>query len=215
MSTIIRASEHNRETQGVAFNYDDMTLQANGYLAKVRSEALKIVVQAQREAEAVRKRAETEGRQAAIQAVEQMVRKELDTVLPGLKKAIQDIVDARHNWLAHWETSAVHVAVEIARRVIRRELSQQPDIPLALVREALELSAGNSQLRILLNPRDLQSLGDQVRALVNEMSPLIDTDIAADAEITPGGCRVETRFGAIDQQFEAQLARIEEELKAE
>ena len=30
--------------------------------------------------------------------------------------------------------------------------------------------------------------------------------------ITPGGCRVETRFGTIDQQFETQLARIEEEL---
>ena len=34
----------------------------------------------------------------------------------------------------------------------------------------------------------------------------------ADPEIARGGCRVETRFGTIDQQFEAQLARIEEEL---
>ena len=28
----------------------------------------------------------------------------------------------------------------------------------------------------------------------------------------PGGCRIETLHGSIDQQFEAQLARIEEEL---
>ena len=49
--------------------------------------------------------------------------------------------------------------------------------------------------------------------LVEELSPHIETEIMADAEITPGGCRVETRFGVIDQQFEAQLQRIEEELK--
>jgi len=34
----------------------------------------------------------------------------------------------------------------------------------------------------------------------------------ADPDITPGGCRVDTQFGSIDQQLETQLARIEEEL---
>ena len=44
------------------------------------------------------------------------------------------------------------------------------------------------------------------------MAGLGETQIVADAAISPGGCRVETRFGAIDQTFEAQLARVEEEL---
>jgi flagellar assembly protein FliH len=68
-------------------------------------------------------------------------------------------------------------------------------------------------MRILLNPLDLQSLGNQARMLVDELSPHIETELTADAGITPGGCRVETQFGVIDQQFEAQLQRIEEELK--
>jgi flagellar biosynthesis/type III secretory pathway protein FliH len=38
--------------------------------------------------------------------------------------------------------------------------------------------------------------------------------LVSDATVTAGGCRVETRFGTIDQQFEAQLARVEEELNA-
>ena len=41
---------------------------------------------------------------------------------------------------------------------------------------------------------------------------LTTAEIVADPAITLGGCRVETRFGIIDQQFEAQLKRIEEEL---
>ena len=44
------------------------------------------------------------------------------------------------------------------------------------------------------------------------MSALGDAEVIADAAIGQGGCRVETRFGTIDQQFESQLKRIAEEL---
>ncbi len=141
------------------------------------------------------------------------MRKQLTTVIPALKQAVQDIQDARQAWLSHWEAGAIHLAAAIARRLIRRQLSHEPEIALALVREALELAAGNSQLRILLNPSDYQSLGDQVRMLVEELSPHVQAEVKADADVSPGACRVETRFGVIDQQFEAQLQRIEEELK--
>ncbi len=213
MSTIIRASAHNGTTHGVAFNFEDMSAQADRYLDKIRGEAARIVVKAQQEAEVIRKSAETQGRQAAIEAVEEIVRKQLTSVIPALKQAAQNIQDARHTWLSHWEAGTVHLAAAIAQRLIRRELQKQPDIPLTLIREALELAAGSSQLRILLNPLDFQSLGNQARMLVEELSPHVEAELTADAGITPGGCRVETRFGVIDQQFEAQLQRIEEELK--
>jgi flagellar biosynthesis/type III secretory pathway protein FliH len=51
-----------------------------------------------------------------------------------------------------------------------------------------------------------------VEAIARELAPLAETELIADPQITAGGCRVETRFGVIDQQFESQLARIEEEL---
>lgn len=213
MSTIIRASDLHGNAQGVAFNFEDMAAQANRQIAKIRAEAARMVLKAQQEAEAIRKRAENEGRQAAMQAVEEIVRKQLATVLPALKQAVQNIQDARHAWLTQWESGAVHLAAAIAQRIIRRELRQQPEITLTLVREALELAAGHGEIRILLNPADLQSLGNQVRLVVEELSPLVKAELTADPEITPGACRVETHFGVIDQQFEAQLQRIEEELQ--
>lgn len=213
MLTIIRASDHNSTTHGVAFNFEDMSVQADRYLGKIRGEAARIVVKAQQEAEAIRKNAEAQGRQAAIEAVEEIVRKQLSTVIPALTQASQKIEDARHAWLAHWESGTVHLAAAIAKRLIRRELEKQPEISLTLIRDALELAAGNTRLRILLNPQDFQSLGNQARRLVEEMSPRVEAEITADAGVTPGGCRVETQFGVIDQQFEAQLQRIEEELK--
>lgn len=216
MSTVIKVSDPNRGGQAAAFNFDDMAVKAGQYLDQVRKEAAQILVKAQQDAAAVRQRAEKEGRQAGQKAVEQMIEKQLAgqlaTLLPALQKVIQEVQHAKQAWLRHWETSAVHLAAAMAARLVRRELAAHPDIPIALVREALELAAGSSQIRLHLNPADHAALKPQIQSLLREFSSVASAELIADPEITPGGCRLETRFGTIDQQFEAQLARIEEEL---
>jgi flagellar assembly protein FliH len=217
MPTIIRATDQNMATAGVAFNFDDMTGQAKKYLDQVRLDAAKIVVQAQQDAASIRAQAQAQGRQAALAEVDQMIQRQLATVIPALRQAILDIHQAKQTWLAQWETAAIHLAAEIAKRLIRGELTRQPNaqkIPLTLIREALQLAAGSGNVRLLLNPEDHKALQDQVQLLVKEMSGLGETQIVADAAISPGGCRVDTRFGVIDQTFEAQLTRIEEELSS-
>lgn len=215
MASVIRASDH-QLAAGVAFNFDDMTAQAKQYLDRVRIEAAKIVTQAQKDGEAIRRRAEQEGRQAGMalihQATEQNVAKQMEAILPALRQAIDDLRQAKQSWLVHWEGAAVHVAAAIAGRVIRRELTRRPEISLTLVREALELAAGSPQVRIHLSPADHLALGQQIAVLTREMAGLGEVEILADPAITGGGCRVETRFGTIDQQIESQLARLEEEL---
>lgn len=212
---VIKAGDH-QTAQCTTFNFEDMAVQANRYLEKVRMEAAQIVAQAKKEAADIRRRAEAEGRQAGQQAVAETVRQQLGqklaTLLPALQQAIHQIQDARQAWLQHWEKNAVHLASLIAARVIRRQLAQQPDIPLQLIREALELAAGSSQIRLLLHPNDYQTLQPQVEMILRELAPLGQAEAVADPTISPGGCRVETRFGVIDQQLEAQLRRIEEEL---
>ena len=216
MSTIIKATDRGAGVHGVAFNFDDMSVKADEYLVHVRAEATAIVEAARKEVTAIREQAEDEGRRAGQQAVAEMVQKQLaeqlDTLMPALRRVIRDIHHAKQAWLTHWEKSAVHVATAIAGRLVRRELSQTPEITIDLVREALELAAGSSRLQIQMNPQDLKTLAPQVQALVRELCPLAESELTADEKITPGGCRVETGFGAIDQQLETQLARIEEEL---
>ncbi|MEN6493501.1 MAG: FliH/SctL family protein [Thermoguttaceae bacterium] len=224
MSGIIKATDNNLGVQCVTFNLDDMAVRAEQYvqqcLTQLRSEATKTVTKAKQESEAIRKQAEAEGRkagqaagEAAIeQIVEKQLSKQLATLLPALRQVVEDIRHAKQAWLTHWEKNAVHLAAAIAARVIRRELAAQPEIPLALVREALELAAGNSQVRVHMNPADHAALGSQVQSLIKEITPLAPAELLADPQITPGGCRVDTQFGSIDQQLETQLARIEEEL---
>jgi flagellar assembly protein FliH len=220
VSTILKATDRHNTSQAVAFNFDDIAAQANGYLDRVRAEAAQIVArackQAQQEAAAIRVKAETEGRRAGQAAVAQTVHDELGrqlaTLLPALGQAVTEIRQAKQAWLIHWEQGAVHVAAAIAKRLLRRELSRHPEITLTLVREALELAAGSSQVRLHLNPADHETMRLQIDALLHELAGLGSAEVIADPQIAPGGCRVETAFGLIDQQLDAQLARIEEEL---
>jgi flagellar assembly protein FliH len=205
MATILRSADLPHGFRTAALNFDDLA-------AEAKTKAEEIVAEARQQAEAIRQEAAEQGAQAAVHAVEQMVAEQLAPALAALQQAADDVQRAKQAWLSHWESGAVRLASAIAARVIRGELRRQPEITLRLVREALELASGSSNVRLHLNPDDHTALGAQVRSLIAAMSGLGSAEITADAAISRGGCRIETRFGTIDQQYESQLRRIEEEL---
>ena len=216
MAGIIKASGMSDATAGGglhAFQFDDV---GQSYVSRVRAEAAKIIADARREAVQIKAKATEEGRQAAMQAVEASLRTRLDqqlkNVLAALQQAAAAIAQSRHAWQQHWERHAVELAAAIATRLCRRELSKQPDISLAWIRESLELAAGSAQINLRLNPQDHATLGQQAEALAAQIASAGALQVVADASVTPGGCRLETEFGSLDQQLEAQLARITEEL---
>jgi|KBSSwiStaDraftv2_1062776.scaffolds.fasta_scaffold1215307_2 flagellar assembly protein FliH len=218
MAGIIKAGSQrttSHQAGGVAFNFADM---GSTYLTKVQGEANKIIEEARIEAAQIRKEAAEDGRRAAMQAVEATLRgkveQQLKSIVPALKQAVQSVLDARQSWQRHWEQHALKLSTAIASRIVRREIQRVPLITVELVREALQLAKGNERITLRLNPTDHDTLKDHIAKLTAEMNSLAETRVIADSAITPGGCRVETEFGSIDQQLEAQLARITEELLA-
>lgn len=221
MATIIRKDNPRetptgRATQPISFSFTDIRGQANDYLSTVRAEAAKIVQEAHQQAEQIRRQAEIAGRKAAEAAVERVmdekVGKRMQTLLPALEQLMREINDMRGSLLAKWEQSAIKVSSAIAERIIRRELAHEPQITLDLIAEALRFATGASEITLHLNPTDYANLGTQINRLAQTLGQLAPNQIVGDPSISPGGCRVETQFGEIDQQIESQLKRIEEEL---
>lgn len=221
MATIIRKENAHEETSGravrpVAFNFADMRGQADDYLEVVRQEAAKIIQQAHREGETIRRQSEAAGRKAAEAAIEKVleekVARRMDTLLPALEQMVSQLNDARGELLAQWERSATSVITAICERVIRREMAREPSIALELISEALRLASGASELTLYINPADHEHLGAQIEKIAATLGKLAPSQVFPDAAISPGGCRVVTKFGTIDQQIESQLRRIEEDL---
>ncbi len=220
MATIIkhktRAQPSGSMPRAVAYNLTDMAGQAEDYLTKVRQEAVQIIQQARQEAITIEQQAEQAGRQAAQEAIEaildEKVAQQMQSLIPALDSAVSKIEDSRQEWLQYWETSIVKLSTSIAARIIRRELKREPKLSLEWIREALRLAAGSAEVSVHLHPNDLETLRGEVERLAALFCPLAKGQLVADPSITAGGCCVETQFGAIDVQVEAQLARVEQEL---
>jgi flagellar assembly protein FliH len=216
MSTIIKSGGSTRNIQRIALNLEDLKLQAAGYLEQVRGQAAEIIADAHRQADTIRKQAETEGQQAAMRAAERVldekVGQRMQSAMPALQQVVAGIADAKQAWLGHWERSTVRLATAIAAKILRREAAVTPEVTLTLIREGLQMAAGSTTIRIHLHPGDFETLKGQISRLANELRQIGPSEVVADPAITAGGCRIETLHGSIDQQFEAQLARIEEEL---
>lgn len=219
MAGIIKAGKLDpaaSSVQSVAFNFEDMSDRANDYLTVVRRQAEQILQTAKAEAAQIAAQAKAEGQQSALLEAQQSLGATLDqqlaTLLPALQQAVQDIRHSKSAWLAHWESQTITLATAIAEQVIRREVAAKPEITLDLIRDALELAMGAGKVTVHLNPHDYDALRDRAEGLAKQIGKIGTTTIVPDPDVSHGGCRVVTEFGVIDQTFEAQLGRIEEEL---
>ncbi len=215
MSRVIKTSSPSRAPGCQTFEFGDLLQGGNDNLE--RTQAAATLAAAQAEAAAIKRRAEEEGlaaaRASAERAADERLSREVASLVPAIREAAAALQAAKSCWLAHWEEAALAVATAIAERIIRREVARDPQITLSLVKEALELAAGSPQIKLRLHPDDLETLGDRVDVLAVELARAGAAQIVADPAIERGGCRVDTRFGSVDQQFSAQVARIAEELK--
>ncbi|MBN1396003.1 MAG: hypothetical protein JW959_13355 [Pirellulales bacterium] len=194
MATIIRAADaHDRPTP-TTLRFDDL---AEGLIAEARSEA-----------ESIRRRAAEKGRRAAVENVQRRVA----PVIEAFEKAADQLKQSQRAWLANWEEEAVRLSAAMAERIVRRQLAREPEIAVSLVREALELAAGSPDVRLRMNPQDHRAFAEDVAGIAKNLSAVGELKVLPDESLQRGECRVETRFGSIDQRFRSQLDRIVEEL---
>lgn len=219
MASIIKAGSIHAGSsvaQQSAYNFEDISQKASGYVDSVRQQATQIIARAQQEAAVIRAEAEKNGKQAAVaeakRAAQQETQAKWQSLQPALQQAITEVSQLRSQWLRDWQQQLVHLAVAIAERLVRSELVRRPEISEQWIREALEMAAGSHAVSLHLNPQDLNALGTQQPNITESFGQLAETQIVPDPQVPPGNCRVTTEDGEIDQRIKAQLARIEEEL---
>jgi type III secretion protein L len=175
----------------------EATLGANQILEQARAEAVQITAQAEQDREPVLEEARQQG------------------YSKGLGEWNDTLVNAwkyRDEFLAQSEPELVRLAVEIARRIVGKELVTRPEAILGIVDEAVKAIRAEKRLTIRVNPGQEA----RVRAHTESLGPLAG-DVArvlvvADPAVGMGGCVVESELGIIDAQLETQLERFEEAL---
>lgn len=87
------------------------------------------------------------------------------------------------------------LACELARQVVRRELTLDPQSVMPVLKEALELlQAQHRSAQVRLHPDDVQALGE---GIAQEFAN-VELSLRADATLQPGDCLVESAGTVVD-----------------
>jgi flagellar assembly protein FliH len=127
-----------------------------------------------------------------------------EAMLYRLMQTIEELTQVRAQMIQQTERQMVQLALAVARRVIHREVSLDPDLLVAMARVALERLGETAQVTVRLHPEDYQAAGAE-RVAQQAGS---NVTVVADAHLSRGGCRIESDMGMLDAGVDAQLQEI-------
>jgi flagellar assembly protein FliH len=163
------------------------------------------VSELQQEAEARARAAYQQGQAAGEASALQQAQQKLDPVLKGFNAVIAELATMRKRTRAEAEEDTMRLAIAIARRVLYRELSTDPEAILGLVKAAFDKLNARETHRLRLSPSDAVLVGEQRAKL--QMPPGLE--IVADRSLTVGSAIFETSRGDLDASVDTQLQEID------
>lgn len=124
----------------------------------------------------------------------------------ALMQNIQGAINQVDEQLAH---SLLDLSLEIARKMIGETLLAKPEVILSIVSEAIGgLPHFNQNAHLILHPDDAKL----VREHMGEQLSHAGWKLFTDAQLSRGGCRVETAHSQVDATTEARWKHVVESL---
>jgi len=131
----------------------------------------------------------------------------LDAAMRKYSEALQEISSLKSVLRTQVEREVVKLAVEVAKKIVYREIHIDPAIIQTLIRVALSHVAEKSSVTIYLSPVDYSYLIKQRPELAQSEGR--DMTFLSDNSIAQGGCLIQTECGDIDARIEEKFREVE------
>lgn len=145
-----------------------------------------------------------EARQTFEQEVIERVEAEVSSVRENLVQTIAQVSALETEITSKIERELLEFALEIAKKVVGREVTIDREVALTLVKISLAKLHSRTFAQIYLNPQDLAFV-EAHRDRLNFQGSL---ELIEDNSVSPGGCLVRTETGDIDARIESQFDEI-------
>ena len=143
---------------------------------------------------------------------EQLISQRNETV--QLQRGIFDSLQNTLPQLRHEAESAlIEIAFEAAKKLVAG-LPVDSALLEAAVREALRQCEGSAEILVQLNPEDLALLRQHQSPLLEGLPKTGPLKFAGSAEVSRGGCILQTRFGLVDARRETKIQQLKQSLNA-
>lgn len=136
---------------------------------------------------------------------QQQAKAELQPVLDQLGKSLAMLSSLRSRIRSEAEGDLLKLAISIARRVLHRELTLEPESIEGLIRVALEKLHSRDLCRIRVHPDQESAIRNALERFSNSQK----VELVADSSMQCGDVIFETAHGNLDASIESQLREIE------
>jgi len=173
-------------------------------LQQARSEAARIIAQAEENAALMLQVAEDKAAHESGTKVEAEVSQQVAEIRSQLSATIQQISGLSNEITARAEADLIELALQIARKIVRREVTVDRDVALTLVKVSLGKLHDRSVAAVHLNPEDFT----YVQAHREKLGFRGGLEIIEDPLVGIGGCLIHTETGDIDARIGSQFDEI-------
>ncbi|MCC7235285.1 MAG: hypothetical protein IT163_08275 [Bryobacterales bacterium] len=130
---------------------------------------------------------------------------EVEAIAARGARAIEQLTAERRQMRRQLEEDLVHLAVAVARRILHRELSVDPEALGGIVRAVLDRMDAREVHRLRLHPADAPFIEKRL----SEWQIPAGMSIECDASLERGAILLETARGSVDASIETQLHEID------
>ena len=125
---------------------------------------------------------------------------------------VAHVEDMRLKSAKQSESDIVELALAMARKVIHREVSLDPEIVVTQVRQIISTIIEVGVIRVLVHPGEVEHLQTFRPSFAGADGKPVQLSIEGDETIQPGGCIIESSQYFINATIEKQLEAIWQEM---
>ena len=149
------------------------------------------------------------GYQAGVEAGQKEMQQQYREDITALEQLIREMESNRWRIQKEAELSLVNLALQVARQVIKAEISQNPEAIRHIIKETLDYARNLEVLALEVNPADYAYILRQ-STILDELPENIQ--MRKNPEIARGGCILHTNMESIDATIETKLDHLAEQL---
>lgn len=130
---------------------------------------------------------------------------ELVTIHATMKAALENLARFRGDLRHRYERELLELALGVAHKVVRQEVTEHPERWLEMLRTAVRSAVEREHVVVRVPPALGAYLRDVDPPLRTHLDDVKVLEIVDDAGLPDGGCVLETRFGDVDLGVDTQL----------
>ena len=184
--------------------------QAEQIIQKAMRDADEMLVQAQEKISVHMAEVEQKAKEEGYRNGERLAQKHYQSLLQEAEELKRQAGELYQNTVLSLEGQMVDTILDIGRKVIGSEISQNREFILSLIRKTLQSTSPSEEIIITVSPLDYDIVIENKERLTEGLKNVRDIVIKKDNSLQKGGCIVETGFGSVDSSIETQLKAIED-----